>query len=129
MKRIAALFAAALVALLTGCGQPLPQDKLAYAGEWRGAGMWLLITPEGRCEYERRTGSGTRSIQAPVQRFEGDNFVVGLGPMSTTFVVSSPPRLVEGQWKMTVDGVELTRVGAAGEIMTEERVRPDIIRA
>ena len=30
-------------------------------------------------------------------------------PFSTTFVVSQPPRLVDGAWKMTVDGVELTR--------------------
>ena len=116
--RIAALVLAACLALLAGCGEPLPKDKQAYQGEWRSNEMWLLITPDGRCEYERRTGSGNRSIQAPIQRFEGDNFVVGVGPLSTTFVVSSPPRVVDGKWKMTVDGVELTRVGVAGEVTT-----------
>jgi hypothetical protein len=118
MKRIAAMVVASFLAFLAGCGEPLPQDKLSYAGEWRSKEVWLLITPDGRCEYERRSGSATRSIQAPIKRFEGDNFVVGIGPMSTTFVVSSPPRVVEGRWKMTVDGVELTRVGVAGEVTT-----------
>ncbi len=109
---------AASLAFLAGCGEPLPKDKAAYAGEWRASDMRLLITPDGRCEYERRSGSGTRSISAPIRGFEGDNFVVGVGMVSTTFVVSSPPRMVEGKWKMTVDGVELTRMGVPGEVAT-----------
>ena len=112
----ALLFACAL--LLAACGEPLPKDKLDYAGEWRGPQVYLLITPGGRCEYERRREAGNVSIDAPIQRFEGDNFVVGLGPLTTTFVVSQPPRIVDGKWKMTVDGVELTRVSSPGEVRT-----------
>ena len=48
-------------------------------------------------------------LQAPLQRFEGDNFVVGVGPMSTVFTVSKPPYHDGRDWKMVVDGVELTR--------------------
>ena len=118
MRRIALLLFAACALMLAACGEPLPKDKLGYAGEWQGPGVYLLITPDGRCEYQRKKGSGNVSIEAPIKHFEGDNFVVGLGPFTTTFVVSKPPRLDEGQWKMTVDGVELVRVAAFGETRT-----------
>ena len=108
ISRIAAIF---LASLLIGCGQPLPADKSAYAGEWRGQDMSLRIMSDGRVEYRRRTGGGNTSINAPIQRFEGDNFVVGLGPFNTTFVVAKPPHLDGGLWKMTVDGVDLVRSG------------------
>jgi hypothetical protein len=67
-------------------------------------------------EYERRGGGGsTTSVKAPIQRFEGNNFVVGVGPFSTTFVVSRPPYLDGSVWKMVVDGVELVRGVGAGD--------------
>jgi hypothetical protein len=116
MKRHALALLATCVLLLAACGEPLPKDKLDYAGEWRGPQVYLLITPAGRCEYERRRDSGNVSIDAPIQRFEGDNFLVGLGPLTTTFVVTQRPRIVDGKWKMTVDGVELTRVSSPGEV-------------
>ena len=103
--------------LLAGCSEPIPLDRMAYAGDWRGPDMRLLITPDGRCEYSRRKeGGATSSIKAPIVRFDGDDFVVGVGVLTTTFVVSKPPRLVEGQWRMTVDGVELIRFGRSEEI-------------
>ena len=112
MRRTALALTLLFAVLLAACSDPLPPDKRAYAGDWRGAQMRLLITLDGRCEYERKFDGGRSSkISAPIQRFEGDNFVVGLGPMGTTFKVSRPPQLVGGQWKMVVDGVELTRFG------------------
>jgi hypothetical protein len=45
-----------------------------------------------------------------VKEFEGDNLVVGVGFITTTFVVSTPPYLDENSiWKVIVDGVELTK--------------------
>jgi hypothetical protein len=126
MNRLAAMLVVLCAALLASCGEPLPKDKLAYAGEWRGEHVYLLITPGGRCEYTRRREAGNVKISAPIQRFEGDNFVVGVGPFSTTFVVTKPPRIDDGRWRMTVDGVELTRVGAFGELRT--RGRPESTR-
>ena len=35
--------------------------------------------------------------------------MVGIGPMSTMFTVSKPPYHDGRDWKMVVDGVELTR--------------------
>ncbi len=119
MNRAALALLALCALLLVGCGQPLPQDKREYAGDWRGDRMRLLITPDGRCEYERQKPGGTSSkISAPIQRFEGDNFVVGVGFMNTTFVVTKAPHVANGKWKMVVDGVELTRFGAPGEVRT-----------
>lgn len=112
--RLARRLAATLIALVIGvmlgaCGQPVPPDKRAYVGDWQAPDMRLAISAEGRVVYKRRDGGSSTSLDVPLKRFEGDNFVVGLGPMSTTFVVSAPPRLDDGVWTMTVDGVRLTR--------------------
>ena len=112
--RATRIAAALLVSLLVACAEPLPADKAAYAGNWRAQGMSLLITKDGEVEYRRKTSGGNNMIKAPIKRFEGNNFVVGVGPFSTTFVVSKPPHLDDGVWKMTVDGVELVRGGENG---------------
>jgi hypothetical protein len=96
--------------LLVGCGKPLPPDKLAYAGEWHSSTMSLLITESGDVDYRRVDGHTSKSISGPLQAFEGSNFVVGVGPIKTTFVVSEPPHDDQGTWKMVVDGVALTKV-------------------
>jgi hypothetical protein len=98
-----------LTALLVGCGKPVPPEKAAYVGQWEATVMALVITQQGRVVYRRLKGSGTTSVEGPLKEFQGDNFVVGIGPMSTTFVVSAKPHQDGGLWKMTVDGVELTR--------------------
>ena len=118
MRRLPSLLLVLAALLLASCAEPLPKERMDYAGEWRGAGTWLLISPSGHCEYERRRGGNSVTINAPIQRFEGDNFVVGVGPFTTTFVVAKPPRLDKGQWRMTVDGVELTRIASFGEVRT-----------
>lgn len=112
MKNPIAVLLLSIALTLAGCSEPIPPEKLAYAGEWRGENVQLVITLEGAVQYERRSGASNVSVNAPIQRFEGDNFVVGVGPFNTTFVVSKPPHLVEGQYRMVVDGVELTRTRA-----------------
>jgi len=106
--RLVVLIAALLI--LSACGQPVPEDKAAYVGEWRAQTMSLLLTQDGRVLYKRIKGGLTTSIDAPLRSFEGDNFVVGVPFISTTFEVSKPPYQEAGTWKMVVDGVELTRV-------------------
>ena len=96
--------------LLVACANPVPPEKAPYVGEWRAPDMSLLITQSGTVVYWRKKGGSTTSIDAPLKKFEGDNFVVGVGLWTTTFVVSKPPRQEAGRWRMTVDGVELTRV-------------------
>ncbi|MCE3264395.1 MAG: hypothetical protein K0R43_3474 [Pseudoduganella sp.] len=112
MKMRLGLVVAAIlaVAALAGCTKPIPPERAAYVGEWRGKQMDLSISKEGTVIYKRQEGSTRTSVNAPLKEFEGDNFVVGVGPMKTTFVVSAPPHQDAGKWMMTVDGVELTRV-------------------
>jgi hypothetical protein len=107
------LLTAALVSAiaLPGCkGEPLPSDKASYAGTWRGGGMDLLITADGGCAYKRVSGGGTTEVSGPIKRFDGDDFVVGILFIETTFDVTVPPTETPDGWTMTVDGVALTRM-------------------
>jgi hypothetical protein len=96
--------------LLAACAKPLPGDKTGYAGEWHGGPISLVITSGGRAVYQRKEGNMSKKIDAPIKEFKGDNFVIGVGFMSTEFIVAKPPHEEGGAWKMTVDGIELTRV-------------------
>ena len=105
-----ALTAFLLAATLSGCGKPLPAEKANYVGEWQQPEMYLLITQDGRVRYKRIKSGATVSVEGPIKAFEGDNFTVGVGPMTTTFEVSvRPHQTADGEWRMTVDGLELTR--------------------
>ena len=112
MRRVAAVLA--FVLLATGCAKPLPPERQSYVGDWRDDSMRLNITADGFVSYKRRSGSNTSTntstIDAPIKEFRGDNFVVGIGPLSTTFVVSEAPHLSGDAWVMVVDGVKLQRV-------------------
>jgi hypothetical protein len=106
--------ALALVVALAGCAKPVPVDKFHYVGEWKASGMYLLITQDGSVQYERIKSGAKTKVTGPIQKYDGDDFSVGIGFMSTTFVVSKPPYQVSGVWKMVVDGIELTKVDGSG---------------
>ena len=89
---------------LTGCGMAVPTERSAYVGKWRGDTMSLSIEHGGTVEYERKQGGVTKSVSAPIQEFIGDDFVVGMFGISTTFKVQVPPTEVDGIWTMVVDG-------------------------
>jgi hypothetical protein len=100
-----------LAASSAGCqGKPLPADKAAYAGHWRGGGIDLVIGADGGVSYDRVKGASHVEIDGPIMGFDGDDFVVGVMVVKTTFDVTAPPHEEGGAWKMTVDGAELTRV-------------------
>lgn len=71
--------------------------------------MKLLILTDGTVAYKRWKSGVTTSVNGPLKEFQGNNFVVGVGPFSTTFEVSEPPHEIDGSWQMVVDGVRLTR--------------------
>lgn len=106
------------MSLLAACANPVPPDKSEYVGEWKGLAMALLITQDGSVAYKRLKGGVTTSISGPLKRFDDDNVVVGFGFFSTTFEVSVPPHQDGADWKMTVDGVELTRVQGSADALT-----------
>ena len=109
MKLGPSLTSLLLAFCFVGCGKPVPVEKTAYVGEWQDKTMYLLITQDGSVRYKRLKAGVTTSIEGPLKGFDGDNFEVGIGPMSTTFIVSKPPYQDGAQWKMVVDDVELTR--------------------
>jgi len=94
---------------LLGCGKPVPVEKSTFVGEWQNKTMYLLITQEGSVVYKRLDGGVSKSIEGPLKGFKGDNFEVGIGPLSKEFKVSVPPHDEDGEWKMVVDGAELTK--------------------
>jgi len=98
-----------MVLCLTACAKPVPADKAAFVGEWKSSEMYLQITQDGHVDYKRSVGGGSKSVSAPLQGFNGDNFDVGIGAMSTSFIVTSPPHQDGTAIKMTVDGIELTK--------------------
>ena len=99
---------------LASCGLKgikVPDDKKDYVGFWTSGEMTLMISESGRVSYKRQSGGSSKEINAPIQKFEGNNFVVGALGINTTFVVSETPHKDStGLWKMTVDGVEITRM-------------------
>jgi hypothetical protein len=98
--------------LVASCtGEPLAQDKLEYAGQWASGGMSLIITTDGGVSYQNVGGSGTTTVNGPIQGWTGDSFNVGALGIETTFEVTAAPHETDdGKWVMTVDGVELTRI-------------------
>lgn len=109
----ARLAAAALLAALAACSRPVPPDKADYVGHWVGEGaelrVDLQIHQEGRVDYRKTEGRSKTTINAPIKAFRGNDFIVGVGPIETTFVVAAPPRREGERWQMTVDGLELVR--------------------
>lgn len=93
---------------------PIPADKKDYIGDWRGqfpgGSLRLSIGPDGTVNYERKEGSTSKSISnGTIKKFDGNDFEVEAFIVSTTFKVEKPPYRDGPVWKMTVDGVEVSR--------------------
>ena len=88
---------------------PVPADKQAFVGNWQGKDMQLALSKDGKVKYKRKRPSGDTDLNIDLLGFNGNNFDVGWGIVRSTFVVSKPPHREGKAWKMTVDGVELTR--------------------
>lgn len=89
---------------------PVPADKIAYVGDWQGKDMRLQLAKDGKVKYQRDRPGKQMDLSLDLQGFDGDNFDVGVMLVRSTFVVTKPPHREGNKWKMTVDGVELTRV-------------------
>ena len=99
-----------LLALLAACAKPVPEAYADYIGHWRGEGMRLVIRADGHADYDRVQDRSHVSIEGNAHSFSKGGFRIGLGPLSADFKVQRGPQVEDGRWRMTVDGVELTRV-------------------
>lgn len=107
LKRFALVL---LLGLLAACAEPVPPAFADYVGHWRGDGMRLVIRADGHADYDRVQAQRRVSIEGNVHGFDDGGFRIGVGPLSADFEVQRAPHLENGRWRMTVDGVELTRV-------------------
>ncbi|KXI29166.1 hypothetical protein [Paraglaciecola hydrolytica] len=107
MKKLVLLLL--FVLTISSCSKPIPIDKLSYVGEWQSKEMYLLILADGTVAYQRLQNGGTTSINGPLKEFVGDDFVVGLAFLTTTFMVSEAPHQIDDRWIMVVDDVRLTK--------------------
>ena len=105
------LICVALAAALCGCSaKPVPPEKSSYVGTWKGPKMSVSITQAGNVKYERGDSWIPKSLNGALQGFSSDSFDVAVYGYTTTFVVSLSPHEVGDTIRMTVDGVELTKV-------------------
>lgn len=104
------LLATALVLPTASYADPVPKDKLHYVGEWTGKQMRLQIEKDGKIQYKRIRDSKNVDLNIELKGFNGDNFDAGVSLIRSTFVVSKPPHRAGSEWKMVVDGVELTKI-------------------
>ena len=111
MKKQVFFILVATIVLLSSCGiKQIPDDKMEYIGTWASDKVTLTITENGRVEYHKNTSAvSSKSISGPIQKFDGNNFIVGALGINTTFVVSEQPHMEAGVTKMTVDGEELVK--------------------
>jgi len=103
------VLASSLLASGAAWADPVPADKLDYVGNWQGKDMQISLTKEGKVKYKLNRPGKQVDLNIELQRFRGKDFEAGALFVTTTFVVSKPPHRDGGKWKMTVDGVELTR--------------------
>ncbi len=106
--------AAGLFAGSAAWAGPVPADKMAYVGNWQGKDMQISLSKEGKVKYKRKQPGKDLDLSLDLLGFNGNNFDIGVEIMGSTslrstFVVSKPPHREGGKWKMTADGVELTR--------------------
>ena len=110
-KKIAALLL--ILCYISSCGlkgSGIPAGKEDYIGTWTSDNITLKISAGGRVDYKKQTSEvSSTSVNGPIQKFEGNNFIVGALGINTTFVVSELPHQEAGVIKMKVDGVELVK--------------------
>jgi len=97
------------LAILSGCGEPLSEDKLEYVGLWRGGNELIEIKEDGSVSYAKVRLNSTETIEGPIKEFTDEGFVVGYLFLTKKFKVDKPPYQENGNWKMVLNGVEMTK--------------------
>lgn len=81
----------------------------SLVGVWDGGGMHLEIGADGSFSYVR-SGLANRHVQgARIDNITATSFDMKVLALSSTFVVNAPPAVIDGEVRMTVDGVVVTK--------------------
>ena len=86
----------------------LASTKKDYAGDWEGGGVTLHVGDDD-VDYEKTSGSTKTQYEGKLDHFDGDDIVIKILIADATLKVQSPPAETGGEWKMTVEGTEVTR--------------------
>jgi hypothetical protein len=109
------ILAAVLVAL-AACSSPPPPgaalDVATVAGSWRGDHVKLDIDPTGTVHYERTGTTSSKLSGLSLSNLSSTGFDVGVGMLSTHFVINAVPATTGSTTTMTVDGAVLTKQSA-----------------
>lgn len=91
--------------------QPIPPPAALseIVGAWEGDTVSVVIDAEGMLAHERQDNGVSTRFNAPILVWSDASFTAGIGPMTQTFVINSPPTLVDAAWTMTLDSHVLTR--------------------
>ena len=82
----------------------------SLVGTWRGGGISLVIDAGGAVQDKKESGAGSKSLTAKITQIDGSSFETGALGITTTFKIDKWPTQSEGQWRMSVDGVEVLRM-------------------
>lgn len=124
MSRLfAAIVGALTLVIALGCAGLDLADQLvatpppdgSYAGDWRGTGMHLVVTPEGWIRVETQ-GDLSTQFEGPAKSWEGDVIQIGAFGFTTAYRIDEVPYEADGEWRMVVDGIVLVREGDAPDI-------------
>lgn len=121
---------AAVALALAACSSPpppgAPLEVATIAGSWRGDHIMLDIDPTGTVNYERSGTTSSKLNGLPLSNLSSTGFDVGVGMLSTHFVINSVPSTTAATTTMTIDGVVLTKQTA---VATALEAAPPVVAA
>jgi hypothetical protein len=84
-------------------GGVIPSDRGEYAGARTAPNHILTIDASGNIHYERHEGGTNVTLDVPIRKFTGDDFLAGALFWTTTFHVTAPPHREGDVWRTTSD--------------------------
>jgi hypothetical protein len=81
-----------------------------YLGTWEGADRTSELGAHSTANYAVSSGWTSSNWGGPITRFETDRISWWVFFIPKSVRIDSPPRLIDDQWQMTVDGVVLHRL-------------------
>lgn len=119
-----------MAVFLSGCAEPLSEDKSEFVGLWKSNQTSLLITQSGRLEYESQKGAAKTSVSMPIKKIDNAEIKAGFLFFSSSFKLQGNPKEEDGMQVLIVDGEKLYKTDAQGRIPKATVVPPlDKVRA
>lgn len=121
MPKTRALLAVTLLGLVA-CAEPLTPDQQDFVGLWKNSETSLLITTDGRLDYQSHKGAADASLSAPITLLTEDRLEAGFWFFSGEFELGGRPVQENGSLVLVVDGEKLFKSDAAGRLPQATRV-------